>query len=230
MENTKLSLPTWFAAMFLIVNAKKGISSLQLARDLNINKNSAWYLQKRIRSAMSQSCKMLSGIVEVDETYIGGSMTNMHKKRKIKSNMATTGMSHKMPVLGMLERGGAVKLVVLEKATAPYISPNLKKHINQSSEVVTDGYRPYQKLKNTHAKHIRLNHTKNIRTSGKYHTANIEGFFTTIKRAIIGQYHNIKPRHLQGYMDEIAFKYNNRGKDIFNLLLIRAINPIFANC
>jgi transposase-like protein len=221
MQSTKLPLPKWFVAIFLIVNAKKGISSLQLSRDLDINKNTAWFMQKRIREAMSSSGGLLRGIVEVDESYIGGSMTNMKASYKKKGKMVSKGMEHKSAVLGMIQRGGDVIAMQLGKADSATIRPLLSKHIHPSSEVVTDGFGAYRMLHSTHAKHIVLNHSKNIMKKGKYNTSRLDSFWTTIKRAIIGQYHRISKEHLQSYLDEIAFKYNNRGKDMFNLLLCK---------
>ncbi|TGV00167.1 IS1595 family transposase [Flavivirga rizhaonensis] len=223
MHASKLPLPKWFAAIFLIVNAKKGISSLQLSRDINVNKNTAWYMQKRIRKAMSGSDGLLKGIVEVDESYLGGSMTNMRKSYKKELGIYPGGMEHKKPVLGMMQRKGSVKVMVIDKADAKTIRPLLDRHIDASSEVVTDGFGAYRMLHRTHAKHITLNHSKNIMTAGKYNTSRLDSFWTTIKRAIVGQYHRVSPEHLQGYLDEIAFKFNNKGKDLFNLLICKII-------
>lgn len=116
MEATKLPLPKWFAAMFLILNAKKGISSLQLSRDLGVNKNTGWYIQKRIRESMNEDNHILRGIVEVDEIYVGGSLRHKHQKEKDSKRYDRCGMAHKIPVLGMVERKGKIVVKVLEKA------------------------------------------------------------------------------------------------------------------
>jgi transposase-like protein len=224
MHASKLPLPKWFAAIFLIVNAKKGISSLQLSRDINVNKNTAWFMQKRIREAMSGSDGLLKGIVEVDESYVGGSMTNnMRKSYKKELGIYPGGMEHKRPVLGMMQREGKVKIMVIDKADAKTIRPLLKQHIDYDSEVVTDGFGAYRMLHKTHAKHIKLNHSKNIMTVGKYNTSLLDSFWTTIKRAIVGQYHRVSPEYLQSYLDEVAFKFNNKGKDLFNLLISKMV-------
>lgn len=224
MHASKLTLPKWFVAIFLIVNAKKGISSLQLARDIDVNKNTAWFMQKRIREAMSGTDGLLEGIVEVDESYVGGSMTNMRKSYKKELGIYPGGMQHKKPVLGMMQRAGKVKVVVIDKANSKTIRPLLNQHINPNSEVVTDGFGAYKMLHKTHAKHIILNHSKGIMRLGKYNTSRLDSFWTTIKRAIVGQYHRINPNYLQSYLDEIAFKFNNKGKNLFNLLLVKIIN------
>lgn len=224
MESTKLPLPKWFLAMFLIINAKKGISSLQLARDLGINKNTAWYLQKRIRQAMNEEDQILKGLVEADETYIGGSLTNKHEKLKEERAYHQSGMEHKIPVLGMIERKGKIIVKVLNKAWGQEIKPILKEKVAQESELITDGFGGYKDLGKHFANHIILNHSKKIRKIGEYHTNTIEGFWSMLKRAIIGQYHKITLNHLQDYLNEMAFKYNYRNREnAFNILLSNSL-------
>lgn len=224
MESTKLPLPKWFLAMFLIINAKKGISSLQLARDLGINKNTAWYLQKRIRQAMNEEDQILKGLVEADETYIGGSLTNKHEKLKEERAYNQSGMEHKIPVLGMIERKGKIIVKVLNKAWGQEIKPILKEKVAQESELITDGFGGYKDLGEHFANHVILNHSKKIRKIGVYHTNTIEGFWSMLKRAIIGQYHKITINHLQDYLNEIAFKYNYRNREnAFNTLLSNSL-------
>lgn len=224
LESTKLPLPKWFVAMCLILNAKKGISSLQLARDIGVNKNTAWYMQKRIRQAMSEDDTLLQGIIEADESYVGGSLVNKHEKIKQEKQYHRTGMEHKTPVLGMLERKGKIIVKVLDKAWGNEIKPIMKKLIDPKSELVTDGFGGYKDLGEYFEKHIILNRTKKIRRIGKYHTNTIEGFWSMFKRAIIGQYHKITTKHLQEYINEMTFKYNYRNNDkAFNILINRCL-------
>ena len=224
MESTKLPLPKWFLAMFLIINAKKGISSLQLARDLGINKNTAWYLQKRIRQAMNEEDQILKGLVEADETYIGGSLTNKHEKLKEERAYNQSGMEHKIPVLGMIERKGKIIVKVLNRAWGQEIKPILKEKVARESELITDGFGGYKDLGKHFANHVILNHSKKIRKIGEYHTNTIEGFWSMLKRAIIGQYHKISTKHLQDYLNEMAFKYNYRNREnAFNTLLSNSL-------
>lgn len=219
MEATKLPLPKWFAAMFLILNAKKGISSLQLSRDIGVNKNTGWYLQKRIREAMGDDGGILQGIVEADETYIGGSLKHKHAKEKDVKGYHKCGMEHKTPVLGMVQRRGKIIVRVLEKAWGNEIKPAIKKAVSKDSALVTDGFGGYKDLGEYFKHHAIVNHSKNIRRVGAYHTNTIEGFWTLLKRAIMGQYHKINREHLQGYLDEIAFKYNHRSdQNMFDIL------------
>ena len=223
MESTKLPLPKWFAAICLILNAKKGISSLQLSRDIGVNKNTAWYVQKRIRQAMDEDDTILGGIVEADETFVGGALGNKHQKHR--SKFDKTGMQHKTPVLGMMERNGKICVKVLFKAWGNEIKPVLLKKIDPESEIITDGFGGYQGIGKYFKKHIKLNHSKGIRVEGEYHTNTLEGFWSMLKRSIIGQYHKVTPIHLQGYVDEIAFKYNYRNSnDAFKILMTNALN------
>ena len=205
MEATKLPLPKWFAAMCLVLNAKKGISSLQLSRDIGVNKNTAWYLQKRIRKAMNEDGNILKGLIETDESYVGGSLVNKHEGEKKKQQYHQCGMEHKTPVLGMFQRNGRIIVKVLNKAWGKEIKPLMKEKIDQESELVTDGFGGYKDLGKYFKRHVILNHSKNIRRIGEYHTNTIEGFWAMLKRAIVGQYHKISPVHLQEYLDEIAF-------------------------
>ena len=223
MESTKLPLPKWFAAMCLILNAKKGISSLQLARDIGVNKNTAWYLQKRIRQAMNEDNTFLQGLIEADESYIGGSLVNKHDKLKQERQYHRAGMEHKTPVLGMLERKGKIIVKVLDKAWGKEIMPIMKKLIDPNSELVTDGFGGYKDLGKHFEKHVILNHSRNIRRIGKYHTNTIEGFWSMFKRAIMGQYHKITADHLQEYINEMVFKYNHRNNE-------RAFEILINNC
>lgn len=222
MEATKLPLPKWFAAMCLILNAKKGISSLQLSRDIGVNKNTGWYLQKRIRQAMDDNDSILKGIVETDESYIGGSLSNKHLDNKTQYHKS--GMEHKIPVLGMLQRKGKIVVKILNKAWGKEIQPIMKQVIAKESELVTDGFGGYKDLGEHYREHVILNHSKQIRRIGEYHTNTIEGFWSLLKRAIIGQYHKITPEHLQDYINEIAFKYNHRHhENTFDILIHRCL-------
>lgn len=220
---SKLPLTKWFLAISVVLSAKKGISSRQLARTIAVNNDTAWYMQSRIRRAMNED-HSLYGLVEVDETYIGGALGNMSKKKKKSRNPYRSGMVHKVPVLGMLERGesGKVSLQILEHPDGLHIKPILKERIDKKSKVVTDGFGGYYGIGQYFKKHIKTNATKNQRNWGRYHINTVEGFFSTIKRAVMGQYHNLSLKHLQSYLDEIAFKKNHKQEYLFDRLLLNA--------
>jgi len=218
-EATKLPLQKWFFAIALIIDAKKGISSLQLSRHLKVNKDTAWYLQRRIRNGMKDG-DILNGIVEIDETYVGGSMEKMSTKIKKQKNYYPGGMQHKTPVLGMAQREGKLKLKVLHKAWGREIKPILKNEIAKESIIVTDGFGGYSQMDLHFEKHVVLNHEKKIYANGIFNMSKIEGFWAMLKRAIIGTYHQISNKYLQEYLDEIAFKFNYKnGKMKFNILI-----------
>lgn len=228
-ESTKLPITKWFVAICLILNAKKGISSLQLARDIKVNKNTAWYLQKRIRQAMQDNNPILKGIVEIDETYVGGSLSNKNYFTKLKSGKYhKTGMEHKIPVLGMIERKGKIVLKVLNKASGIEIKPYLKSKIEPNSTIITDGFGGYYGLDKHFKEHVILNHSKYQRNINQFNTCTLEGFWTLIKRSFIGQYHKISSNHLQDYLNELAFKYNHRNENMFKMLINNLLQPKHA--
>jgi transposase-like protein len=228
-ESTKLPITKWFVAICLILNAKKGISSLQLARDLHVNKNTAWYLQKRIRQAMQDDNCILKGIVEIDETYVGGSLSNKNHFTKLESGKYyKSGMEHMVPVLGMIERGGKIILKVIEKASGKEMKPFIKSKVAPESTIITDGFGGYFGLNDHFERHIVLNHSQNNRNIDQYNTCTLEGFWTLVKRSFIGQYHKISKEHLQGYLNELAFKHNYKKTNMFNLLLNNLLQPKYA--
>lgn len=228
-ECTKLPITKLFVAICLILNAKKGISSLQLARDLRVNRNTASYIQKRLRQAMQDNDFILKGLVEIDETYVGGSLSNKNYFTKLKSGKYhKTGMEHKVPVLGMIERGGKIILKVLNKSSGEEIKPYLKLKIARNSTIITDGFGGYYGLDNYFENHVILNHSKYLRNINQYNTCTLEGFWTLIKRSFIGQYHKISRSHLQDYLNELTFKYNHKNDNMFILLINNILQTKFA--
>jgi transposase-like protein len=231
-EDTKLPLPKWFLAISLILNAKKGLSARQLARDLGINRKTGWYLQMRIRKAMQedQDKDLFNGIVEIDETYLGGAMRNHSKKKRDErkeKGLQVTGMEHKQPVIGLLERSGRIKLKVIEKANSVNIKPIVADTVSAEAKVVTDGFGAYRGLNKLHKEHHVLNKEKEEYVKGEYHTNTLEGFWTLLKRGIYGQYHKVSAGYLQAYLDEFTFKYNHRAnKSNFALLIQRSLTPV----
>jgi transposase-like protein len=231
-EDTKLALPKWFLAIAIILNAKKGLSSRQLSRDLGINRNTAWYLQMRIRKAMQESDDngLFNGIVEIDETYIGGAKANHSKKERQarrNSGLKITGMEDKQAVIGLLERAGRIKLQVIEKADGKTIKPIIEQTVSKEASLVTDGFGGYAGLDKQYKEHQILIKKNEEYVRGEYHTNTIEGFWTLLKRGIYGQYHKVSVGHLQAYLDEFTFKYNHRGnKSNFDLLISRCATKL----
>ena len=226
-QNSRLPLFKWFMAIHLISGAKKGISSLQLSRHLNINKDTALSLQRRIREAMNES-EILEGIVEADETYIGGGMVHMNfdrRKKLLDQGFHAGGMQHKTPVLGMYNREkNNVQFKVLCKAHGKETQPILEQMISPESILVTDGFGGYAQSKTFFKEHIKLNHERKVFKFGEYNTATIESLWNLVKRAIVGVYHRISDKYLQSYLREIQFKFNNRKKNMFDILLNNLIS------
>ncbi|HJP62007.1 MAG TPA: IS1595 family transposase [Mucilaginibacter sp.] len=229
-ESTKLPLNQWFLAISLILNAKKGLSARQLSRDLGVNRKTGWYLQMRIRQAMQdgEDDGLFNGIVEVDETYIGGKKANHSKKKRQErrdNKLQITGMQDKQPVIGLLEREGRIKLQVVDKAHGKTIKPIIEETVSKDAILITDGFGGYYGLSKIFREHHILNKDKEEYVKGKYHTNTIEGFWTLLKRGIYGQYHKVSSRYLQAYLDEFTFKYNHRAnKFIFDLLVNKIAN------
>jgi len=206
-ENTNLPLMKWFMAISLILSAKKGISSMQLSRDISVNKNTAWLLQMKIRNAMSKAeVEQLGGIIEADETFIGGKV----KRHSTKKQQNRGGPHHLQPVFGMVQRQGKVITKVINSPYKEVVMPILKKYITHQSTIVTDGSSAYASAKKHFGKHLRMSHSTGIYKRGIYHTNTIEGYWSLLKRAIIGQYHKISEGYLQKYLDELSFKYNHK--------------------
>jgi len=223
-DNTKIELQKWFMAIYLVTGHSKGISSIQLSKDLNVTQKTAWFMAHRIRNCFGISDNQLEGEVEVDETYIGGSINKMNheRKKKVQKIYHSQGMEHKKPVLGMVQRGGDVKAMTLQKAQGIEMRPILFKEINESSTVITDGFGGYQYIDRVFKKHVKIQHSQGVYGIGAYNTNTIEGFWSILKRGIIGIYHFVSVKHLDNYLNEFTFRYNNRNESIqvkFNELL-----------
>ena len=227
-HDSKLCLSKWLLAISLILNAKKGISSRQLARDLGVDKNTAWYLQMRVRRAMSEKDSTLAGMIEVDETYIGGDLQNKTKKYRFerdKAGIVPSGMEHKQPVVGMLQRGGIIIGKVLDKAHGKTIKPVLRRFIESASTVITDGFGGYYGIHKNFKDHQIINHTQDEYVRGEFHLNTLEGFWSLLKRGIQGQYHSISSRYLQSYVNEFCFRYSYRSDPyLFDRLILRTLN------
>jgi len=209
-ENTKIKLRTWFAAMYLVTAHKKGISSLQLSRDLQITQKSAWFVLHRIREMLKDKApQMLEGTVEADETYVGGKNKNRHASKKVENSQGRSAKD-KTPVVGLLQRDGKVITHVVKETDSNTLHPIMVKQVASNATLITDAYRSYRGLEK-HYNHIVIKHTEgNYITVGENHTNNIEGFWSLFKRGIIGFYHNVSPKHLHRYCNEFGYRYNER--------------------
>jgi transposase-like protein len=205
-EDSPIGLDKWLTAMWLIANAKNGISSYEIHRAIGITQKSAWFMLHRIRLAMQNgSLDKLSGNVEVDETYVGGLEKNKHESKKLKQGRGSVG---KTAVMGLLERKGRVRAKVIEKTDKATLHNEVKENVEQGSNLFTDEWRSYQGLNDDYVHEV-INHSIEY-VKGNVHTNGIENFWSLLKRTIKGTYVSVEPFHLGKYIDEQVFRYNER--------------------
>lgn len=206
MENTKLPIAKWFAAIWLITAHKKGISSCQLARDLGIGQKAAWFLNHRIREMVAEKApELLENVVSVDECYVGGRWANMNKTKRTKLQAA--GKDNKTAVMGMMQREGKARLSVIGKNSFKDV---VRANVDKGAILVTDEHLGYKGLENEFNAHVTINHSQLEFIRDGFSTNNVEGVFGQLKRMVIGIYHQISPYHLQSYCNEAAYRYNTR--------------------
>lgn len=213
-ENTKMPLRTWFGAIYLCLNHKKGISSLQVSRDLGIHQKSAWFLLHRIRESFKEyEPEVLGGegvVVEVDETYVGGKVKNMSNRKRWEIKEKIRGVNdNKTAVMGYIERSNKIRFEVICKECL--IAEMVKENVDKDSVIMTDSATTYTTVGKEYAHHATVDHSKKeyVRED-VFHTNTIEGSFSLLDRMIIGIYHFVSPKHLQAYCNESAYRYNTR--------------------
>ena len=208
-EDSPITLGKWFAAAWLIINCKNGVSSYEIARDLNVCQKTAWFMLHRIRRAMKAGSfdKKLCGIIEADETFIGGKLKNMHKSKRERINpTGARGGIGKAIVHGILERDGEVRAQVIENLSESLRIGSIRKNTEEGSTVMTDfgcsdvGGEFVHEFINHQEEYVR----------GNVHTNGIENFWSLLKRGISGTYVSVEPFHLSAYFDEQAFRFNQR--------------------
>lgn len=208
-ENSKIPLRTWFAAMYLIASHKKGISSLQLHRDLGITQKSAWFILHRIREALREkNSPILTDVVEVDETFVGGKNKNRHASKKVPESQGRS-TKDKTPVVGVMQRGGKVRTQVVKDTKADTLHPIIVNAVKTGSIVITDEWAPYRGMGENY-NHVVLSHKDGEYVRGAFHNNTIEGFWSLLKRGLYGIYHQVSPRHLFRYCHEFEYRYNSR--------------------
>ena len=194
------SLKSWFYAIFLMSQSKNGVSAKELERHLGVTYKCAWRIQKQIRAIMKQGKSPLSGIVEVDETYVGG-------KRK---GTRGRGAEGKTPIVGMVQRDSDLKASVVDNVKSSTILPMINENVKKGTRLMTDEFKSYRRARFYGFKHETVEHGIKEYVRGNNHTNTIEGFWSQLKRSIKGTYHHVSRKHLQSYVDEFAFRYNRR--------------------
>jgi transposase-like protein len=212
-HDSHLPLMKWFAAIYLICESKKGMSALQLKRTLKVAYKTAWYLCHRLREAVKDAdTTLLDGLVEVDESYIGGKSKNMHKSKLAKIRKTPQGYDNKTMVVGAIERGGMVRLSVGGKTpTREVLHAFIKaKLADESTLIVTDEHQSYRGIADKNTIHATVDHRSKEYVRGYIHTNTLENVWSLFKRSIVGSYHQVSVKHLDRYLDEFEFRFNNR--------------------
>jgi transposase len=212
-EGSATSLRLWLHAIYLMTSTRCGISAKQLERELGVTYKTAWRMAKQIRSMLASDNGQLSGEVEMDETYYGGKPRLADRERTADGSLKMGKTAHskkKQMVFGAVERGGRIRAEVVPKTERGGIARRVNEFVLPSSVIYTDEYVGYNKPGQAFRAHHRINHSEKVYVSGEVHTQTIEGFWALLKGGLSGVYHGVSTKHLQSYLDEYTFRYNNR--------------------
>ena len=205
-KDSKVPLYKWFLAVYLATSLKKGISSVQLSKYIGVTQKTSWFMLQRIRFALEKSGGgILEGVVEVDETYLGGKGKNRAKERR-----GSEYGYNKQVVMGMVQRGGKVKIKHIKSAGARALLPEIQQNIATNTKIYSDEYGAYKTLHRLGYPHGTVHHRTMQFRNGDAHTQTIEGIWSHFKRGINGTYHHVSAKHLQKYCSEYEYRYNTR--------------------
>lgn len=204
-ERSHIPLHKWIYAMYLLVTARKGISSLQLGKEIGITQKSAWFVLQRLREACGNDLTMLRGIVEVDEVYLGGKEANKHMKDRMYGDR---GVPAKTPIIGLRERGGRTKAVLPEYVGADSLVRAIRENVEPGAAIHTDEFADYKRVRDAYSHHT-VNHGKGEYSCNGVTTNSVESVFAVLKRGLHGVYHHASKKHLGRYVDEFTWRLND---------------------
>jgi len=209
-RNSKIPLKTWFYALYKLAINKKGISSHQLAKDAGITQKSAWFVLQRLRYTFQSPIfeTMLDGLIEIDETFVGGKNKNRHWNKKVPNSQGRS-WKDKVPVLGIIERNGNLITQIIPNTQQQTIEPIIKEKVKEESSIYTDEWFAYKDL-NKWFNHQIVNHRIKQYVNGNASTNSIESAWACLKRSIYGIYHQVSKEHLPKYIDEFTLRFNTR--------------------
>ena len=226
-EKTTTPLTYWFFAIFLHSTSKNGVAALELKRQLEICYTTALRMSHQIKKLMAnKSSELLTGLVELDEVFLGSRLANKHKKVRAELLKTNKGYYHKTPVFGMLQRGGNIITQIITEPRGDVLKPIIREKVSKDAIIITDGFGGYKDLHLEFKQHEILNHEKDEFARGQFHTNSLEGFWSQLKRVIRGTHIHVSKKYLQLYVDEVSFKYVNRDNPttMFDTILGQVVN------